>query len=77
LPCKVLEIGKISEALAALETHESQLMMDAIENYDDQAKATIRSLSRLIYASSAGQYRQIRYNPRLFVLQLTNSTFVG
>ncbi|KAJ3505332.1 hypothetical protein NLJ89_g7478 [Agrocybe chaxingu] len=47
-----VEIGKISAALAAIGTPESQLMMDAIEKYDDQAKATIRSLSKLSYAST-------------------------
>lgn len=51
-----LEIGKISAALAGIDTPESQLMMDAIEKYDDQAKATIRSLSKLSYASTVRKY---------------------
>ena len=54
LTSEFLEIGKISAALAGIGTPESQLMMDAIEKYDDQAKLTIRSLSKLSYASTVG-----------------------
>ncbi|KAF8805923.1 hypothetical protein BYT27DRAFT_7257840 [Phlegmacium glaucopus] len=47
-----IEIGKISAALAAIGTPESQLMVDAIENYDERARVTIRSLSKLSYSST-------------------------
>ena len=47
----VVEIGKISAALDVIGTPESQLTMDAIENYDQQAKKTIRSLASLSYQS--------------------------
>ncbi|KAF8805902.1 hypothetical protein BYT27DRAFT_7191810 [Phlegmacium glaucopus] len=47
-----IEIGKILAALAAIGTPESQLMMDAIRNYDKQARVTIQSLSKLSYSSA-------------------------
>ena len=60
-----LEIGKISAALDGIRTPESQLMIEAIEQYDDQAKATIRSLSKLSYASTVWEYRRVCCASRL------------
>ena len=51
-----VEIGKISVALLAIGTPEAQMMMEAIENYDEQAKKTIRSLAKLSYQSTVGKY---------------------
>lgn len=62
-----LEIGKISAALAGIGTPESELMMDAIENYDAQAKATIRSLSKLSYASTVWKYHHVCCPSRLLL----------
>ncbi|KDR74267.1 hypothetical protein GALMADRAFT_573970 [Galerina marginata CBS 339.88] len=47
-----IEIGKISAGLAAIGTPESDLMMEAIEDYDSQAKETIQSLSKLSFMST-------------------------
>lgn len=63
-----LEIGKISAALEGIRTPKSKLMMEAIEKYDDQAKATIRSLSKLSYASTVWEYRHVCCASRLFLL---------
>ena len=71
-----LEIGKISAALEGIRTPESKLMMEAIENYDDQAKATIRSLSKLSYASAVWEYHHVYCASCLFLF-IVNAQYVS